>query len=241
MIKLNRLTKKFESSRALNDITLEIAKEDVVAIIGPSGSGKSTLLRCINRLEDPSSGEVFIDDKKISKKNIRSVCKKVAMVFQNFNLFPHFTVIENLTYGPINVNRLFSVAAQAKAMELLKTVGLEDKAYEKPSSLSGGQKQRVAIARALMMDPEIILFDEPTSSLDLEIIKDLLGLIESLKARHITMLIVTHHIGFAKKVANKVIFMERGYVLDYMEASKFFIQPGSQRARLFLENIKDID
>jgi polar amino acid transport system ATP-binding protein len=241
MIKLIKLSKRFGSNKALKDVTLEIERNDVVAVIGPSGSGKSTLLRCINRLDNPTSGEVFISDKKVNKKNIRQICQKVGMVFQNFNLFPHFSVLENLTYGPININGLKTDEANQKALELLKTINLEDKANYKPSSLSGGQKQRIAIARALMMDPEIILFDEPTSALDLEIIKDLISIIETLKARNITMLIVTHHIGFAKKVSNKIIFMEQGLVLDYMDTDHFFDNPKSHRAKLFLDSIKGIE
>jgi polar amino acid transport system ATP-binding protein len=241
MIKLIKLSKKFGSNKALKEVSLEIAEKDIVAVIGPSGSGKSTLLRCINRLDFPTSGEVFIRDKKITKRNLREVCKKIGMVFQNFNLFPHFSVLENLTYGPINLNGLKPEEANLKAVGILKTMGLEDKANFKPSSLSGGQKQRVAIARALMMDPEVILFDEPTSALDLEIIKDLINIIQSLKERNITMLIVTHHIGFAKKVANKIIFMEQGHVLDYMETEQFFKRPTSHRAKLFLESISGIE
>ncbi|MCC2646107.1 MAG: peptide transporter ATP-binding protein [Rickettsiaceae bacterium] len=241
MIKLVKLSKKFGSNQALKEVTLEIKKNDIVAIIGPSGSGKSTLLRCINRLDNPTSGEVYISDKKANKKNIRLICQKIGMVFQNFNLFPHFSVLENLTYGPINLNGLKTEDANQKALELLKTMNLEDKANYKPSSLSGGQKQRIAIARALMMDPEVILFDEPTSALDLEIIKDLISIIEALRAQNITMLIVTHHIGFAKKVSNKIIFMEQGHVLDYMDTNLFFDNPKSHRARLFLESINGIE
>ncbi len=241
MIKLVKLSKKFATNYALNEVSLEVARQDIIAIIGSSGSGKSTLLRCINRLETPTSGEVYLADQKVTKRNIREICKKIAIVFQNFNLFPHFTVIENLIYGPININKIAISAASDKALKILRDLGLEDKANLKPSSLSGGQKQRVAIARALMMDPEVILFDEPTSALDLEIIKDLINIIDSLKAKKITMLIVTHHVGFARKISNKIIFMDKGHVLDYMSTEEFFKEPNSHRAKIFLDNIKDIE
>lgn len=241
MIKLVKVNKNFGNNNVLHDISLEIDKNEIVAILGASGSGKSTFLRCINRLEEPSSGEIYIGDQKVTVKNKMLVCQKVAMVFQNFNLFPHFTVLENLIYAPMQVNKLSLNQAQEKAMNLLQRVGLEDKINTKPSELSGGQKQRVAIARALMMDPEIILFDEPTSALDLEIIKDLINLIKSLKELDITMLIVTHHVGFAKQVATKVIFMEQGHISDYIESKAFFNSAGSERSRAFLENIKEIE
>lgn len=241
MIKFQNIVKKFGNHVALQQLNLTIDKQDVIAIIGPSGSGKSTLLRCISNLETSSSGYIQINNIKLDKNNIAQVTEKVAMVFQNFNLFPHFTVLENLTYSAIKVQGLATQDAINKANKLLNQFGLQDKANYKPAKLSGGQKQRVAIARALMTDPEIILFDEPTSALDLEIIKDLIALIKNLAEQNITMLIVTHHIGFAKQIASKIIFMDQGYVLDYMPTADFFKQPNSARARLFLENIKNIE
>ena len=208
MIKIEHISKKFKDLEVLKDISLEIAKGEVVAIIGPSGSGKSTLLRCINLLETPTSGKVFIDGVDTTAKNtdIAAIRKNVGMVFQHFNLFPHMTVLRNMTYAPMTVNKLDKAQAEKKALELLDRVGLRDKASVYPSKLSGGQKQRVAIARALAMEPEVLLFDEPTSALDPEMVKEVLEVIKSLAHTGITMALVTHEMGFAREVSDKVCF-----------------------------------
>lgn len=239
MIKLEKISKKYGKSFAIKDIDLEFKHGETVAIIGPSGSGKSTLMRCINRLEEPTSGKVFINDEKLTSRNRHKLCLKIGMVFQHFNLFPHMNVRDNLIYGSTCVLGTSKADAEQEAAKLLAKFGLEDKLFERPANLSGGQKQRIAIARALMMHPELMLFDEPTSALDPEVIKDVIEAILLLK-KQITMLIVTHHIKFARKVADRIIFMDQAMVLCDQPTDEFFVKPKSHRARLFLENIGDL-
>lgn len=239
MIRLEKLSKKYGKHYAIKDINLHFKSQETVAIIGPSGSGKSTLLRCISDLEEPSNGQVFIKNEKLTVRNRRKLYLKIGMVFQNFNLFPNMNVKENLTYGPINVLKMAKSNAESKAKELLEDFNLGNKFMSSISSLSGGQKQRVAICRALMMDPDTILFDEPTSALDPEVIKDIIEVITLLKSQ-VTMIVVTHHLKFAKAIADRIIFMDHGLVLADQSVTDFFAKPSSHRARLFLENIGDL-
>lgn len=236
MIKLENLSKKYDKNYALKNINLEFKAGETVAIIGSSGSGKSTLLRCINRLEQPTSGCVFIDNEKLTAKTARKLCLQIGMVFQNFNLFPHLNVRDNLTYAPLNVLNISKKTAGERAKDLLTKFGLINKLQALPGGLSGGQKQRVAICRALMMEPKIMLFDEPTSALDPEVIKDIVDAILLLK-NQMTMIVVTHHLKFAKAIADRIIFMDHGIILADQKAEDFFKKPSSHRARLFLENI----
>lgn len=239
MIKINGLHKKFDKLHVLKGINLEIKQGDIVTVIGPSGSGKSTLLHCINRLEEPTEGHIFIDNIDIMDKkcNINSIRQKVGMVFQHFNLFPHKKVIENITLAPMLLKGLSKNNAEKKARELLKKVGLEDKANVYPNKLSGGQKQRIAIARALAMEPEVILFDEPTSALDPEMIKEVLDVMQNLAKEGMTMIIVTHEMGFAKNVANRLLFMDGGVIVEDTHPKEFFENPKSQRAKDFLDKV----
>lgn len=239
MIKINGLHKKFDKLHVLKGINLEIKQGDIVTVIGPSGSGKSTLLHCINRLEEPTEGHIFIDNIDIMDKkcNINSIRQKVGMVFQHFNLFPHKKVIENITLAPTLLKGLSKNDAEKKARELLKKVGLEDKADVYPNRLSGGQKQRIAIARALAMEPEVILFDEPTSALDPEMIKEVLDVMQNLAKEGMTMIIVTHEMGFAKNVANRLLFMDGGIIVEDTHPKEFFENPKSQRAKDFLDKV----
>lgn len=239
MIVLEKISKKYDTNYAVKNISLKFANAETTAIIGSSGSGKSTLLRCINRLEEPTSGQVFINNTKLTSKNRRKLCLKIGMVFQNFNLFPNMNVRDNLIYGPINVLGARHDESIAQAETLLEKFNLKQKFLSKPSELSGGQKQRIAICRALMMEPEAILFDEPTSALDPEVIKDIIDAISLLK-NQMTMIVVTHHLRFAKSIADRVVFMDHGLVLDDQLTSEFFEKPRSHRARLFLENIGDL-
>ncbi len=239
MIALDKISKKFDGHYAIKDINLTFNAKETVVIIGSSGSGKSTLLRCINHLEEPSSGKIFIDGVKLTARNRRKLCLKIGMVFQNFHLFPHMNVKENLTYGPVNVLGKSHSDAEKEAEEVLRQFGLKEKLLSMPKDLSGGQKQRVAICRALVMNPEIMLFDEPTSALDPEVIKDIIEAINMLKSK-MTMIVVTHHLKFAKAIADRVIFMDRGLVLADQPVEEFFANPKSQRARLFLDNIGDL-
>ena len=197
------------------------------------------MLRCINNLENPTSGNVWIDNKKLTRYSRGKLCFKIGMVFQQFNLFPHMSVLENLTYGPRNVLNLNKIEAEEKAHKLLEKFGILDKSESRPSRLSGGQKQRAAICRALMMDPETILFDEPTSALDPEIVKDIIAIINDLK-NMMTMIVITHHIKFAKIIADRIIFMDKGLVLADQPAEEFFTKPKSHRAKLFLANVGDL-
>ncbi|WP_416827144.1 amino acid ABC transporter ATP-binding protein [Ectobacillus polymachus] len=239
MIKVEGLHKSFGKLEVLKDITTTIEQGQVVAIIGPSGSGKSTFLRCINLLEQPTSGHVWIKEEDIADKktDIMKVRQNVGMVFQHFHLFPHMTVLENLTYAPIKVKGLTKEQAGEKAGELLSKVGLSEKANEYPNRLSGGQKQRVAIARALAMEPEVMLFDEPTSALDPEMVKEVLEVMKSLAHTGMTMLIVTHEMGFAREVADRVLFLEDGKLAEDAPPSEFFTSPKSKRAQEFLEKM----
>ncbi|RFB38030.1 amino acid ABC transporter ATP-binding protein [Brevibacillus sp. VP] len=239
MVKIENLHKAYGKLEVLKGISTTIKKGDVVAIIGPSGSGKSTFLRCMNMLEEPTKGQVMINGVDItnSKGNIHVIRQKVGMVFQHFHLFPHMTVLQNLTYAPIKVKRMTKAVAEKKGMELLERVGLSDKAGAYPSSLSGGQKQRVAIARALAMEPEIMLFDEPTSALDPEMVKEVLEVMKSLAHSGMTMAIVTHEMGFAREVADRVLFLDGGLLVEDAPPQEFFTHPTSERARQFLEKV----
>ena len=216
MIKIENLHKRFGKLEVLNGIDINVEKGEIIAIIGPSGSGKSTFLRCINRLEEPSEGKIFIDGENILSKetNINKIREKVGMVFQHFNLFLHKNVIKNITLAPIKIKNYSVELAEKKADKLLSKVGLLDKKYAFPNQLSGGQKQRIAIARALAMEPEVMLFDEPTSALDPEMIKEVLDVMIELAREGMTMLIVTHEMGFAREVADRVLFMDGGYIVE---------------------------
>lgn len=239
MIKINDLHKSFGNVNVLKGISTTIEQGSVVAVIGPSGSGKSTFLRCMNLLEKPSSGEIWMDDVEISnpKIDIMKIREEVGMVFQHFHLFPHMTVLENITYAPINVKGLSKSQAEAAAMCLLEKVGLIDKANVYPPKLSGGQKQRVAIARALAMDPKVMLFDEPTSALDPEMVKEVLEVMKSLAHTGMTMVIVTHEMGFAKEVADRILFLDEGKLVEDATPIELFTKPKTDRAKLFLEKV----
>ncbi|UZJ80721.1 amino acid ABC transporter ATP-binding protein [Fictibacillus sp. KU28468] len=239
MIKIENLHKTFGKNEVLKGISTEIGQGEVVAIIGPSGSGKSTFLRCINMLEEPTDGKILFKDQEVTAQasKIQQVRKKIGMVFQHFHLFPHMTVMDNLTYAPVTVNKVSKREAEAAARELLKRVGLADKEAEYPGRLSGGQKQRVAIARALAMNPEVMLFDEPTSALDPEMVKEVLDVMKSLAQSGMTMAIVTHEMGFAKEVADRVLFLDDGVLVEDAEPAEFFEQPKTERAKSFLEKV----
>ena len=239
MIDVKHLYKNFGSLEVLKDVSLHVDRGQVVAIIGPSGSGKSTLLRSINLLETPTSGQIWVDGTCITEKgqNIRAIRQKVGMVFQHFNLFAHMTVLKNMIYAPVKTKKLTKEQATEKAMQLLARVGLAEKANVYPVTLSGGQKQRVAIARALAMDPEVILFDEPTSALDPEMVTEVLDVIKELAQTGITMLLVTHEMGFAREVADRIIFMDNGTILEDAPPAEFFAAPKTARAQEFLKKM----
>lgn len=239
MIKVEQITKVFGKNPVLKNISTTIHQGEVVTIIGPSGSGKSTFLRCLNLLEKPTEGKIYIKDQEITdpKVNILEVRKHIGMVFQQFNLFPHMTVLENVTYAPQKVKKLAKGEVEKNAKDLLAKVGLSDKVDSYPSQLSGGQKQRVAIARALAMEPEIMLFDEPTSALDPEMVKEVLDVIKDLAETGMTMVIVTHEMNFAKEVADRVIFIDDGAILEDAEPHQFFNEPKSERAKDFLSKL----
>lgn len=237
MIEIKGLHKSFGDHEVLNGIDQNVEEGEVLCIVGPSGSGKSTMLRCINRLEEPTSGEIYIDGELITEKNLDQMRKKMGMVFQSFNLFPHKSVIENLTIGPVNVKKEDEASAKEKALKLLDRVGLSEKAYEYPRNLSGGQQQRVAIARALAMDPEVILFDEPTSALDPEMVGEVLDVMKDLAKEGMTMVVVTHEMGFAKEVADKVIFMDGGYIVEQGTPDAVLNHPQMDRTQDFLSKV----
>ena len=224
MINITNLHKNFGDLEVLKNISTEIKKGEIISIIGPSGSGKSTFLRCINKLEEPSSGHIYIDGMDLMDKNtdINKVRERVGMVFQHFNLFPNMTVLDNLTLSPIMVKKESKEEAEKYALSLLEKVGLSDKANSYPTQLSGGQKQRIAIARALAMKPEVILFDEPTSALDPEMIKEVLDVMRDLAKEGMTMLIVTHEMGFARNVGNRILFMDKGEIIEDCSPKEFF-------------------
>ncbi|HWI48030.1 MAG TPA: amino acid ABC transporter ATP-binding protein [Rummeliibacillus sp.] len=239
MINVQDLHKSFGKNDVLKGISTTIQDGEVIAIIGPSGSGKSTFLRCINLLETPTSGQIVINNQDVTEKktNLMKVREKVGMVFQHFHLFPHKTVIENLIYAPMKVSKLSKSDAVKRGEELLKQVGLFEKKNEYPNRLSGGQKQRVAIARALAMQPDIMLFDEPTSALDPEMVKEVLEVMKSLTKTGMTMLIVTHEMGFAREVADRVFFLDGGHLIEDAKPQEFFKNPATQRAKDFLEKV----
>ena len=226
-ILVEHLVKKYGDNTVLNDINVSINEGDVVCVIGPSGSGKSTFLRCLNQLEEASSGDIIIDGANLTDKNtdINQVRQHIGMVFQHFNLFPHLSILENIVLAPTDLGRLSKDEAEKKALELLERVGLADKKDAYPDSLSGGQKQRVAIARALAMNPDIMLFDEPTSALDPEMVGDVLGVMKDLAKQGMTMVIVTHEMGFAKEVANRVMFIDGGNFLEDGSPEQVFENP----------------
>ena len=221
----------------LRDISEEIKPNEVVCVIGPSGSGKSTFLRCLNRLEAPTEGEIYLDDVLIEESNINEVRTKMGMVFQNFNLFPHKSVLENIPLAPVKVKKEDPKTAAEEAVELLKKVGLADKKDSYPDELSGGQKQRVAIARALAMKPEVMLFDEPTSALDPEMVGEVLEVMKELAEGGMTMVIVTHEMGFAREAADRVFFMDQGYVMEQGTPDQIFGNPQNERTKSFLSKV----
>ena len=239
MISIRGLKKSFKDLCVLDGIDIDIKRGEVVAIIGPSGCGKSTFLRCINRLEEPTGGEIFVDGININDKkvNINEQRQKMMMVFQNFNLFPHMTILKNLTIGPMKLRNKSKQEAEKLAMELLARVGLTDKANAYPSQLSGGQKQRVAICRALAMEPEAILFDEPTSALDPEMVGEVLDVMKGLAGSGITMICVTHEMGFAREVASRVIFFDQGKIAESGTPEEIFTNPKNQRLQEFLSKV----
>ena len=239
MIRVEHLYKSYGKLEVLKDISVEIKKGEVIAIIGPSGSGKSTFLRCLNLLEEPTGGAIYIKNENLVDENtdINVIRRNVGMVFQHFNLFPNKTVLENLTLAPMKVKKMKKEEIEEKAYMLLEKVGLKEKASSYPNQLSGGQKQRIAIARALAMDPEVILFDEPTSALDPEMIKEVLDVMKTLAEEGMTMLIVTHEMGFAKNVADRVFFMDRGTILEDTTPEKLFNSPKHERTQEFLNKV----
>lgn len=239
MLYVNNLYKCFGETQVLKGIDEHIKKGEVLVLIGPSGSGKSTFLRCLNLLEKPTSGEITFEGKSITNKecDINKIREKIGMVFQQFNLFPHKTVLENITMAPIKVKKISKEKAIEKAMELLAKVGLSDKANSYPSSLSGGQKQRIAIARALAMEPDVILFDEPTSALDPEMVGEVLNVMKQLAKDGMTMVVVTHEMGFAKEVGSRIIFMDNGKIIEKGAPNEIFFNPKNSRTREFLSKI----
>ena len=241
-ILVEHLVKKYGDNTVLNDINVSINEGDVVCVIGPSGSGKSTFLRCLNQLEEASSGDIIIDGANLTDKNtdINQVRQHIGMVFQHFNLFPHLSILENIVLAPTDLGRLSKDEAEKKALELLERVGLADKKDAYPDSLSGGQKQRVAIARALAMNPDIMLFDEPTSALDPEMVGDVLGVMKDLAKQGMTMVIVTHEMGFAKEVANRVMFIDGGNFLEDGSTEQVFENPQNPRTKDFLDKVLNI-
>ncbi|GGP14873.1 amino acid ABC transporter ATP-binding protein [Oceanobacillus neutriphilus] len=239
MIKADNITKVFGKNEVLKGISTTVGKGEVVTIIGPSGSGKSTFLRCLNLLEEPTSGQIYINDEEITSPRVNKmeIRKNIGMVFQHFHLFPHMTALENVMYAPQKVKGLSKKEAEQIGKNLLARVGMTDKEKAYPNRLSGGQKQRVAIARALAMEPEIMLFDEPTSALDPEMVKEVLDVMKGLTETGMTMVIVTHEMNFAKEVADKVLFLDDGVLLEETEPNTFFTNPSTERAQNFLEKV----
>ncbi|MDY3031457.1 MAG: amino acid ABC transporter ATP-binding protein [Clostridia bacterium] len=239
MIEVKGLKKHFGELEVIKGVDKHISKGEKVVIIGPSGSGKSTFLRCLNMLETPTAGDIYIDGERITDKHldINKVREKMGMVFQQFNLFPHLSVLENIVLAPMKVRKMPRAAAEKKAHELLERVGLADKAYSYPAQLSGGQQQRIAIARALAMEPEIMLFDEPTSALDPEMVGEVLAVIKGLADAGMTMILVTHEMAFAREAASRVMFMDGGYVLEDDTPERIFNNPQNERTKEFLSKI----
>ena len=240
MIEVKNLQKAFGGNMVLKGVTETIEKGEKIAIIGPSGSGKSTFLRCLNRLEEPTGGEIWFEGKDITAKDcdINRIRRKMGMVFQHFNLFPHLTVKQNITLAPVNLKLQTQAEADEKAMRLLERIGLADKADAYPNKLSGGQKQRIAIVRALAMEPEVMLFDEPTSALDPEMVGEVLDLIRELAREGMTMVIVTHEMGFAREVSTRVLFMDDGCVMEQNEPHALFASPQNPRLKSFLSKVQ---
>jgi polar amino acid transport system ATP-binding protein len=239
VIEIKNIRKNFGKNEVLKNINTEIKKGDKVVIIGPSGSGKSTLLRCMNLLETPTSGSIIFQGDHITDKktDINKIRQRMGMVFQHFNLFPHLTVLENIVLAPVKLNLQTKEEAKENALKLLERIGLSDKKDEYPALLSGGQKQRIAIVRSLAMKPEIMLFDEPTSALDPEMIGEVLKLMKDLAEEGMTMVVVTHEMGFAKSVANRILFMDEGQILEENNPQDFFSNPGHDRSKEFLSKI----
>ncbi len=239
LISVDGVTKQFGKTKALDNVSQHISKGEVVVVIGPSGSGKSTFLRCLNMLEEPTEGHIYFEGSDITDpaSNINLLRRKMGMVFQQFNLFPHMTIMKNLTLAPIKLLGKTKDEAEKKALELLNKVGLADRADSYPSQLSGGQKQRIAIVRALCMEPDVMLFDEPTSALDPEMVGEVLEVMRSLAADNMTMVVVTHEMGFAREVASRVIFMESGKVIEENNPKDFFANPKSDRLKVFLSKV----
>ncbi len=239
LIQVQHLRKCFDEIEVLKDITVDIYKGDVVCVIGPSGSGKSTFLRCLNRLEEPTAGKIFFEGTDITdpKTDIDRHRQKMGMVFQQFNLFPHMTIMKNLTIAPVKLQGKSQSEAQSQAMRFLERVGLADRAEAYPTQLSGGQKQRIAIVRALCMNPDVMLFDEPTSALDPEMVGEVLNVMRDLAAERMTMVVVTHEMGFAREVASRVMFMDDGYFLEENAPEEFFADPKNERLKNFLGKV----
>ena len=237
MIVAENLQKSYEGLDVLRGVSLTVNKGDVVCLVGPSGCGKSTFLRCLTRLEEPTGGKVYLDGVEVTEKDIDKTRAKMGMVFQHFNLFPHLTVKRNITLAPTRLHRMTKDQADKRAMELLERIGLADKADAYPSSLSGGQKQRIAVARALAMDPEVLLFDEPTSALDPEMVGEVLELMKELARGGMTMVVVTHEMGFAREVASRVIFIDEGVVKVDKPPQEFFADPENERLKAFLSKV----
>lgn len=239
LIQVQNLGKKFGDMEVLKDISVDIYKGDVVCVIGPSGSGKSTFLRCLNRLEEPSGGHILFEGADIvdKKTDIDKHRQKMGMVFQQFNLFPHMTILKNLTIAPVKLQGKSEKEAREQALKLLNKVGLADRADSYPNQLSGGQKQRIAIVRALCMNPDVMLFDEPTSALDPEMVGEVLTVMRELADEKMTMVVVTHEMGFAREVATRVMFMDGGYFLEENEPGEFFANPKNDRLKLFLSKV----
>ena len=239
MIVVKDLKKNYNGLDVLKGIDLTINKGDVVCLVGPSGCGKSTFLRCLTRLEEPDGGTVMLDGKEITERDIDATRAQMGMVFQHFNLFPHLTVKKNITLAPVRLGRMSQAAADKQAMELLERIGLADKADVYPNMLSGGQKQRIAIVRALAMNPEVLLFDEPTSALDPEMVGEVLELMKELARDGMTMVVVTHEMGFAREVADRVIFMDGGVIVEQGSPEQVFENPQQERTKEFLQSYRE--